>query len=81
MAVTASILIAAHDAAAYVDHAVASALAQTCRAVEVIAVDDGSADGTWEALAGWALRDPRVTALRHPRRLGPSAARNTAIAR
>lgn len=77
----ASILIAAHDAAAFLDGAVSSALAQTCRAVEVIAVDDCSSDGTHEALAAWARRDGRVTVLRHPERRGASAARNTAIAR
>ena len=78
---TASILIAAHNAAAFLDGAVASALAQTCRSVEVVAVDDGSADGTHDALAAWARRDGRVTVLRHPRRRGVAAARNTAMAR
>ncbi|MBD0275626.1 MAG: glycosyltransferase [Acetobacteraceae bacterium] len=78
--VVASILIAAHDAAAFIDGAVSSALAQTCRAVEVIAVDDGSSDGTHDALAAWARRDGRLTVLRHPQRQGAAAARNTAIA-
>jgi succinoglycan biosynthesis protein ExoO/succinoglycan biosynthesis protein ExoU len=78
--VAASILIAAHNAAAFLDGAVSSALAQTCRAVEVVAVDDGSSDGTHEALAAWARRDARVTVLRHAQRQGAAAARNTAIA-
>lgn len=79
--VAASILIAAHNAAAFLDGAVSSALAQTCRAVEVVAVDDGSSDGTHDALAAWARRDGRVTVLRHEQRRGAGAARNTAIAR
>lgn len=78
--IVASILIAAHDAAAFLDGAVSSALAQTCRAVEVIAVDDGSSDGTHEALAAWARRDGRVSVLRHAKGQGAGAARNTAIA-
>lgn len=79
--VVASVVIAAHNAAGYLDDAVSSALAQTCRAVEVVAVDDGSSDGTHEALAAWARRDGRVVALRHERCQGAAAARNTAIAR
>ncbi|MBD0270699.1 MAG: glycosyltransferase family 2 protein [Acetobacteraceae bacterium] len=78
---TASILIPAHNAAAFLDGAVASALAQTCRSIEVVAVDDGSTDGTHEALAAWAQCDGRVTVLRHPRRRGVAAARNTAVER
>jgi hypothetical protein len=81
MAVVASVLIAAHNAAGHLDRAIASALAQTCRAVEVIAVDDGSTDGTHGALVAWARRDRRVVVLRHGRNLGAAAARNTAIAR
>ena len=73
-------MIAAHNAAAFLDDAVSSALTQTCRAVEVIAVDDGSSDGTHEALAAWARRDTRVTVLRHEHCRGAAAARDTAIA-
>jgi succinoglycan biosynthesis protein ExoO/succinoglycan biosynthesis protein ExoU len=76
-----SVIVPAHDARDYVGAAIASALAQEGVAVEVIAVDDGSADGTFEALAEWARRDPRVVALRHAAQRGPAAARNTALAR
>ena len=76
----ASILIAAHNAEAFLDGAVSSALAQTCRAVEVIALDDRFTDGTQELLAAWARRDGRVSVLRHAQRRGAAAARHTAIA-
>lgn len=78
--IAASVLIAAHNAAAFLDGAVSSALAQTCREIEVIAVDDGSSDGTYDALAAWAKRDGRVSVLRHAASQGAAAARNTAIA-
>lgn len=78
---SASVVIAAHQAAAYVQEAIASALAQTRQDIEVVAVDDGSTDDTWGALQACARRDPRVVPLRQPRRAGPSAARNAAIAR
>lgn len=77
----ASVIVAAHDAAGYVRDALRSALAQTRADIEVIAVDDGSSDGTWEAILACAREDARVVPLRRPRRAGPAAARNTALAR
>ncbi|RYJ03107.1 MAG: glycosyltransferase family 2 protein [Acetobacteraceae bacterium] len=74
-----SIIIPAYNAAAFVGDAIASALAQTQPGVEVIVVDDGSADTTWETVLAWAEADPRVVALRQPRQSGPSAARNAAL--
>ena len=47
---------------------------------QVVAVDDGSTDGSWEQLQAWAARDPRVTALRHERNRGKGAAIRTALA-
>ena len=76
----ASILIAAYNAEAFLDGALESALAQTCRDIEVVAVDDASSDGTYAALQAWARRDPRVRVLQHAQRSGAAAARNTAIA-
>jgi glycosyltransferase involved in cell wall biosynthesis len=47
---------------------------------EVVVVDDGSADGTWEALEPFARADPRVRLLRHERNRGKGAALRTGIA-
>ncbi len=79
-----SIIIPAYNAAAFVRDAIASALAQTVAqtepGVEVIVVDDGSVDTTWEVILECAAADPRVVPLRQPRQSGPSAARNAALA-
>ncbi|WP_372623160.1 glycosyltransferase family 2 protein [Falsiroseomonas sp.] len=80
MAPVASILVAAYRAEAHLAHALSSALAQTCREIEVVVVDDGSDDATFAVAEAFARRDPRVVALRHARNLGPAAARNTALA-
>ena len=61
-----SVLLPCRDAASTLDEAMASLTAQTFDDFEVVAVDDGSADGTGEALARWAARDPRIHTERIP---------------
>ncbi len=57
--------------------AIASALEQELPALEVLVCDDGSADGTQEALESWAGEEPRLRYLRLPRNYGaPAAGRN-----
>src|SRR5258707_14856082 len=46
---------------------------------EVIAVDDGSSDGTWEIMRRYAERDPRVRAFRQETNRGKGAALRRAI--
>lgn len=46
---------------------------------EVVAVDDGSTDRTWEILKGWAARDDRVRAYRQDSNQGKGAALRRAI--
>jgi len=70
-----SVIIPTFNRAGLVREAVGSVLAQTCRDFEVVVVDDASSDGTAAALAAW----PEVKMLRHSRRRGVSAARNTGI--
>jgi len=74
-----SVLIAAWNAAASVEQAIASVLDQGLADLECIVVDDGSTDATADIVAGIASRDPRVVLVRAPANEGVSAARNRAL--
>ncbi len=71
-----SVIMPAHNAARFVGRAIESVQEQTYRDWEVVVVDDGSSDGTWELLqeAG-----PRVRSFRRERAGGPAVARNLAL--
>jgi glycosyltransferase involved in cell wall biosynthesis len=70
-----SVVVPAHDAAAYLGECLDSVAAQRGVALEVIVVDDGSRDAT----AALAQARAGVRCLRQPQR-GPAAARNAGIA-
>jgi len=72
-----SVVIPTHDRAGLVLRALASVLAQTPAALDVVVVDDGSTDDTAARLAD--VCDPRLRVLRHGACRGVSAARNTGL--
>jgi len=59
-----SVLLPVRDGATHLAEAIASLEAQTLEDFEILAVDDGSSDGSPELLRAWAARDPRVRVLR-----------------
>lgn len=59
----ASVLMPCYNVESTLDETVETLLAQTLRSFEVVAVDDGSTDGTQERLQAWSLRDDRVRVL------------------
>ena len=73
-----SVVIAAHNAERTLPSTVRSVLAQTRPDFEILVVDDGSTDGTGEAVRDFS--DSRIIYLRQEN-LGPAAARNAGIER
>ena len=74
-----SVLIPVYDCEPYLEDCLQSVLGQPFMDLEVICVDDGSTDGSWELLSAYAEMDPRIRLLRHSRNRGQAAARNTAL--
>jgi glycosyltransferase involved in cell wall biosynthesis len=74
---TVSIMMPFLNREATLSRAVQSALAQTFRDWELIAVDDGSTDRSVEVLQSFG--DTRIRVVRHERNRGVAAARNTAV--
>jgi succinoglycan biosynthesis protein ExoO/succinoglycan biosynthesis protein ExoU len=73
-----SVIVAAYNAAATIDRALCSALAQTERDLEILVIDDASTDATAAIVA--ARGDPRIRLLAAPVNGGPGAARNLGLA-
>jgi GT2 family glycosyltransferase len=77
---TLSVLLPVRNAAPWLGASLASLARQTMRDFEIVAVDDGSTDGTGEALERAARREPRLIVVRTPARGLPQAL-ETACAR
>jgi glycosyltransferase involved in cell wall biosynthesis len=71
-----SVIVPAHNAARFIEQTIESVRAQTYRDWEIVAVDDGSNDGTWELLQA---AGPRVRGFRRDSAGGPAVARNLAL--
>lgn len=74
---TVSVIIPTYNRADAIGRTIDSVLAQSIDDIEVLIVDDASADGTVDVVESYD--DPRVTLVRHETNLGGSAARNTGI--
>lgn len=78
---TVSVIVPAYNAADCIDAALASALDQTWRDLEVVVVDDASSDATAAVVRAWSERDARVRLVRAGINGGPARARNLGIDR
>src|SRR4051812_27552998 len=73
-----SVIIPAHDAAAFIEQTLASVAAQSYADWEVILTDDASADDTAQRAAA---APARAQVVRSEHNLGPAGARNLALER
>lgn len=75
-----SIVIAAHNVAAYLAECLDGIVGQSYRDFEVIVVDDGSDDGTGEIISRYEQFDGRISSIRQERK-GAGVARNAGMDR
>jgi glycosyltransferase involved in cell wall biosynthesis len=81
-----SVIMAVWNGARFMDRAIASVVAQTSPAWELIIVDDGSEDDSperarrWQTLVNTHLGEEKIRVFSTTRRSGPNAARNLAAA-
>lgn len=82
MTPTVSIIVPVYDAGAYLEQCLGSLLAQSWRQLEILLVDDGSADDSVRICRRHAAADSRVVLMSTGGRgRGPSVARNMALER
>lgn len=77
--VSVAVVATVRDEAASIDGLLASLRAGTRQPDEIVIVDAGSRDGTWQKLAAWATNEPRLRVISLPG-CGRSEGRNVAIA-
>lgn len=73
-----SIIIPAYNAEQYIEDVIRSVQSQSYNIIEIIVVDDGSDDRTFEICQKYSCLDCRIKVLTQPNQ-GPSAARNLGI--
>lgn len=78
---TVSVILPVYDSMPYVTATLESVLGQDLRSIEVIAVDDGSTDGSGEELDRFAEQDPRLTVVHQANSGWPGMPRNRGLER
>ena len=74
-----SVIMPVYNVERYVEAAIRSVSAQTLKDFELIIVDDGSSDRSFEICQRFAQSDPRIKLVRHEQNRGLGAARNTGM--
>ena len=73
-----SVVMPVYNAEKYLDEAINSVLKQTLKDIELICINDGSTDNSWNVIQNYASKDSRIKAYSQENK-GRSAARNKAL--
>lgn len=75
-----SVVMPVYNAEQWLGRSIESVLRQTHPSLELLAVDDGSSDRSWDILCECASQDGRIKPIRLQRNAGVAAARNAGLA-
>lgn len=75
-----SIIIPAYNVENYIFRAIESSINQTYKNIEIVIVDDGSKDNTWDVIKKYMKKDNRIVGIRQ-QNSGVSTARNNGLAK
>lgn len=73
-----SIIVCAYNEEKFIHECIESLIKQTYKNIEIIIVDDGSTDLTWEIIEKFASLDNRIVAIKHETNKGKVNAQNSA---
>ena len=76
--VVVSVIVPIYNVGNFIDKGIKNLLSQTFSDFEIILVDDGSTDDSYEKCLAWSKRDGRIRVL-HQLNQGAGGARNTGI--
>jgi glycosyltransferase involved in cell wall biosynthesis len=74
-----SVIIPVYNKAEYFSECIESVLAQSLPDIEIIVIDDGSADQSWELVERYAKLDGRIRAFKNESNLGAGVTRNLGL--
>ncbi len=74
-----SVLIPTYNVDPYIDECISSVLNQTYKNLQIIVVDDGSTDGTYEKLQTYAQKDKRIELYHHVPNQGAAITREETL--
>lgn len=76
-----SFVLPSYNRIEWIGEAVSSVLSQSEQDIELIIIDDGSTDGTWEMLNEWLKDNPKVRLYRNEVNLGAGPSRHKGATR
>ena len=74
-----SVIVPIYNTMPYLQECLDSVCGQTLQDIEIIAIDDGSTDGSYELLLLYAQRDERIIPIKNPYNIGAARTRNIGI--